>query len=313
LSTTGGTVPITASWSNGSSGLTASNLLAGSYTVTVTDNTGCTAVQNFNLTAPLPLDFSIKSRNPKCTDQHKGTLTIGAATGGVPPYMVSVNGAVAQGNTFPLTIDQLADGPYTVEVTDGNGCTSSQQANITSPPLPAVDLGPDLTQYPGDSTLLTGILHVTQLDTFYWSPTQFMSNPGDLTTYVKPEHTQAYTLTVQDTSGCKASDQVLVVVKKTPRVFVPNVFHPGSANARNEYFTVYGGPEVVRVHHMQVFDRWGDLVFENRDFPPNSPKDGWDGRYAGKDVNPGVFIYVIELELIKGDTDTVSGDITVVR
>jgi hypothetical protein len=312
LTTSGGAVPITAAWSNGNSGLSLANLPPGHYTVVAKDLHGCLDSGSYDLKAPPPLAFSIKSRNPKCSDKNKGVIEIGAISGGVQPYLVGINGNMMQPTGFPYKVDQLADGTYTVEVTDNNGCTSDAQAVITTPPLPLVDLGPDQEQYPGDSTLLTGILSITKLDTFFWTPTKFMSDPKSLTTYVKPDYTQGYTLSIRDTSGCTASDQVLVIYKKTPRVYIPNVFHPGNSG-RNTHFTVFGGPEVVRIRHMQVFDRWGDLVFDKSDFPPNVPLEGWDGKADGKEVNPGVFLYIVDLEFVKGDTDIRSGDVTVVR
>lgn len=64
---------------------------------------------------------------------------------------------------------------------------------------------------------------------------------------------------------------------------------------------------------MQIFDRWGELVFENKNFAPNAPQFGWRGKAKGKFVNPGVYVYVVEVEYIDGGTEIFSGDVTVIR
>ena len=64
---------------------------------------------------------------------------------------------------------------------------------------------------------------------------------------------------------------------------------------------------------MQIYDRWGELLFENLNFLPNDEFFGWEGRAKGEDVNPGVYVYVIEVEYINGETEVFAGDVTVIR
>ena len=59
---------------------------------------------------------------------------------------------------------------------------------------------------------------------------------------------------------------------------------------------------------MSVFDRWGEKVFETTD-----PNKGWDGTYNGKDLNPGVYTWVVSLNYSDKETLTKSGTITLVR
>ena len=48
---------------------------------------------------------------------------------------------------------------------------------------------------------------------------------------------------------------------------------------------------------LRFYDRWGNLMFINENFVPNQPSLGWDGRFNGKPVVPGVFVYVFEVEI----------------
>ena len=64
-----------------------------------------------------------------------------------------------------------------------------------------------------------------------------------------------------------------------------------------------------------VFDRWGELVHSTQNFPASSldPSHGWDGRFQGKNVNPGVYVYYAEIQMMDGSVSTRKGDLTLLR
>ena len=62
-----------------------------------------------------------------------------------------------------------------------------------------------------------------------------------------------------------------------------------------------------------MFDRWGNALYSMEDFLPNSPTIGWDGRFKGQPMNPGVFVWVAEIEFIDGQRESYKGDVTIVR
>ena len=64
---------------------------------------------------------------------------------------------------------------------------------------------------------------------------------------------------------------------------------------------------------MEIYTRWGDLVFRKADFDPNIPNLGWDGKFDGENLNPGVYVYRIEIIYGDGLEDQLAGDITIVR
>ena len=61
----------------------------------------------------------------------------------------------------------------------------------------------------------------------------------------------------------------------------------------------------------EIFWFFGNRVFENFNFQPNDPSEGWDGMYKNSKVNPAVFAYVAKVELIDGRTIVLHGDVTV--
>ena len=313
LTLTGGTQPVTAMWSNNLSGFQLNGLAPGSYVVTLTDQAGCVFIDTFILNAPPALTIELEIKDPGCFGGRDGSVTIVSVQGGAEPYLVGINGLPSQTvDTFPLIFGQLQSGDYTVEITDANGCVTEVDTAVLSPLPLNVDLGPDVTINFGDSTILNAIHNSTALDTFLWSPLNFINSPDSLITYVKPPESQIYNISVTDTSGCTATDEVRVIVTRIKRVFLPNIIKPASTET-NDQFVVFAGPEVSKIRTMQIFDRWGEMLFENRDFSPNDPQFGWNGHARGKEVSPGVYVYVVEVEFIDGSTEIFSGDVTVVR
>ena len=113
-----------------------------------------------------------------------------------------------------------------------------------------------------------------------------------------------------------AFDSVLIRVKDDRPVYIPNVFTPDkSSEFANSRFTVFTGPaadEAMGISLIQIYDRWGDLVWEGNDLPVNDPTVGWDGTYKGKPVS-GVFVYRAIVRFIDGQERSYDGDVTVLR
>lgn len=129
---TGGTTPYTYGWSNGGTTSTISGLCAGTYTVTVTDANGCTAVDSVIITQPTNLSASItNSVNVTCFGLCNGSATV-TATGGNSPYTYAWNTVPTQ---TTQTATNLCSGSYTVTVTDANGCTVASSVTILEPAL----------------------------------------------------------------------------------------------------------------------------------------------------------------------------------
>ncbi len=99
----------------------------------------------------------------------------------------------------------------------------------------------------------------------------------------------------------------------TEGIFVPNVFAPGSTNG-NAQFTLYASPGFVRqVSWLRIYDRWGSLVFEKNDLPPNDESSGWNGFINGQMAAPGVYFWQAMVEYNNGGKALKKGDLTLVR
>ena len=130
----GGSAPYSYNWTPGGiAGASVNNLCAGTYTVTVTDANGCTAMTTVVLTQPNALLASITSTNVTCFGACNGSATA-VYTGGTGPYAFQWTPSFA---TTP-TITSVCAGVQNLTVTDANGCTANAVATITEPTVLAV-------------------------------------------------------------------------------------------------------------------------------------------------------------------------------
>ncbi|MBL7795632.1 MAG: beta-propeller fold lactonase family protein, partial [Saprospiraceae bacterium] len=305
-SATGGTPQYQFSWSNSASGPALNNLGAGTYTLTATDANGCTATASATLNAPLPLVLNLELERGDCGDTLvDATVT---ATGGVGPYALSVDG-----NLVPGTMPGLNAGTHILAVTDANACEADSSVTVVLPPLPAIVLPPDTTVIIGNALHIEAVTNLGAWTGIVWQPLPDTACQACLAQEWTPESFQLITVTITDTFGCTASDQIRVGVKKVVELYVPNAFRP-DRSGRNDTWTVNAGPSVLELQEVSIFDRWGDQQYLwNNPLPPNS-WPGWDGTArGGLKANPGVYVYYLKVLLADGTTEVVKGDVTILE
>jgi hypothetical protein len=82
----------------------------------------------------------------------------------------------------------------------------------------------------------------------------------------------------------------------------------------NGWFTLFASPDhVAEIQLLEIYDRWGNLVFGRKNFPPNAPEMGWNGTRNEKAFDPAVFVWHAVLLLNDGSTQQVKGDVTLLR
>lgn len=308
LTLSGGIPPYSLLWNNGSQSAQLQNLGAGNYQCTVTDANSCTLLVQANLESPEELLFDAQFDNPGCDGVNTGSIRILTTAGGIAPYAFDLSGS-GFGNETEYT--DLSPGYHILTVRDANGCTFAESATFVTPLIPEIELGPDLTVDLGESTHFQLLFNVP-LDTFIWSPLLGLSCYDCPQPDATPYHSTTYSLLVEAPGGCTDSDSVTVIVLDKRDVYVPNIFSPDD-DGINEIFTVYGGPEVLAVKKLQVYSRWGELVFQREGLAANDEQGGWDGTFRGKPLSPGVYTWVAVVEFLDGVILEYEGDVTITR
>ncbi|MGI9160064.1 MAG: hypothetical protein ACR2K1_09965, partial [Saprospiraceae bacterium] len=180
------------------------------------------------------------------------------------------------------------------------------------PPLQIV-LPEDATVRLGDSIRIDILSSSLGPLNYAWSDTAFLPCLNCPSFYLQPLYSIAYTLRVTDANGCTASDEMRLQVERVLDLYTPNAIHLNAANDYNRRFRPGFSPAVRRLRFLQFYDRWGSLLYEVRDAAPDADAVFWDGRAKNDFVQPGVYLWMMELELVDGTVQQAQGDLTILR
>ncbi len=283
----------------------------GFYVLEVTDQTnGCVAADTVEVVASqLPISTaSVLLTSPLCPGFDDAVIVVDSVLGGTPPYLYALNGEAL--GPYPV-FNQLSAGTYVLQIEDLNGCMWDTVLQVTDPPYVGVVLTGDTLVDLGEWVQITGLLS-GPVDTLWWEPLPPVACDQCTSFAYLPENNAVYTLTVADSNGCIASDAMAVYVRRSGKVYVPNAFSP-NGDGVNDVFYLQAGPGVEEVELLQVYDRWGEMLFEARYFPPNNPHYGWNGRLGGHSMNPGLYVWQASVRLLDGRVVWLKGEVMLVR
>lgn len=247
--------------------------------------------------------------NIVCHGDANGALTINSVEGGTPPYTYQWSGN-QPGNTM---LTSLGPGQYTLTVSDGNGCSFTQTYVVTEPDLVTLDIGPNMTVRERDSVTLLINTNLTPdaIGTIDWGGYNGLFCPGCPVFEFIAQSSATISAMISDTAGCRASDSMRLTVVVPKIYFIPTVFSPNDDD-KNDYFFISGRFNLVNIGYLKIFDRWGNQLFEGIDLMPGVEQDGWDGKFNGKPMQPGVYVYIAKLDF-EDVSQTVKGEVTIIR
>jgi gliding motility-associated-like protein len=303
----GGTAAYQFNWSvAGQQNASLVNVGAGTYTLTVTDAQQCTATSTAVVLDPPPFTFDLTLASVNC-GASSATATI-APLNGISPFTVSVDGMIASIGLNPI----VPNGNHLISISDGNGCLADTMVEVVLPPVPVITLPAEQVVTLGETLILEAQTNLSSWQSLIWTPQPDSTCVSCLRQEWVPDNSRVYQVAITDTFGCSATASVRVMVKKQFDLYIPNVFSP-NLDGIHDFWQLDAGPSVVALNSMRIFDRWGDLVYFWDASIPVDEWPGWDGRTRGEDVNPGVFVYYLEVKLANGEIVEKKGDVTVVR
>ncbi len=185
-------------------------------------------------------------------------------------------------------------------------------------PAPQIDLGADRSFCPGAAPLVLRNLlaEMSGHCAHHWSN-------GDTAESIRVTQPGVYTLSIESQGGCKAEESLKVHkdflhdIRKTIAELVadncyldiPNAFSPNGDGVNDYFFPGKNLVKGVARFHLQIFSRWGELIYET----VNGDGRGWDGRSNGRESAPGVYVYHIEIEQNDASTEQYNGSLTLLR
>jgi len=297
-------------WSNNTTQPDLIDLSPGIYQVTITSNDDCIFETEIVISEPDSLDIFTEQENVDCFNEGNGAISITEVIGGTAPFEHSLNGDSLLATTYFSNLD---GGNYTILTQDANNCTTITEIDIYEPPQVYLSAGEDKTILLGDSVKIDGILYPLFNQVINWTSVEYLDCPDCLRPFGKPDNTAEYIITATDSiTGCTYMDTMQIIVQKPRNVFIPNAFSP-NGDGTNDAFFPNGDNSARLVSNFKIFDRWGELVYEANNVNLNDPRDSWDGTFKGKDMNPGVFIYIIEIEFVDGFVKIYQGDVSIIK
>lgn len=311
----GGTPNYTLNWNNGSGSATLNNLSPGVYTLQITDSKGCVLADSVNINRPDSIVILTEVIEPKCFGEYNGRIKI-RVTGGKQPYKYRLNDGNFGGTSAFIGLNA---GVYALEIKDANGCTATLSDTLNQPLPVTVSLPPDTTLQLGQSLLLNAeVSNAVGMVELIWNSTLqdsiiCIDTPDCTEIRITPVFTNRYTITASDENGCQGKTSILVTINKSRGIYVPSGFSPDGNNV-NDLLMVHGNSEQIsNIRVFRIFDRWGEIVYEDRNFKANDQSRGWDGRFRGKNCDPAVYVWYVEAAFLDGYIENVSGNTTLIR
>ncbi len=268
----GGTAPFTYGWSDGGTGAIRTNLMAGSFTVTITDANGCSAQTPLTITQPDSLElFAEVTNNNGCGRPASGSIVL-TAQAGTAPYTYAWTRTGGGFSATTKDISGLSAGTYTVTVTDDNGCSKQLTSIVgTEASTLAVTISKTDITCLGFPSNINGTATVAPTGGTLPYTYDWVGTPnGDGTAFITGLAAGSYSVTVTDAGGCTASTSVTINgTTCTPPVAVNDTLRSCNGNllsgnvATNDNINGVPLNQMTFINLSVPLQAQGDLVWSN--------------------------------------------------
>lgn len=277
----------------------------GTYTLFARDTLGCLDSAQVELPDQVRLDAILPSATT-CGRQN-GSVEL-EVTGGRAPYQSLINGQAFA--TTDSTLQALAAGDYSVQVMDATDCTTSLRSFTISDSEPLRITG--LNILPPGCGDTGGEVRIGLPDRVVLAEVFLQDSLIAPATLIQNLNSGNYNLAITSTDGCTAA-QAFDLRPSPCDIYIPSVFSPND-DGINDLFSLFPEPGAAgRITEVAIFDRWGGQVINLTELPITQEVPLWDGTYLGKQAMIGLYVYVLKVALDNGITQTLSGEVQLVR
>ncbi|MFH2144120.1 MAG: T9SS type B sorting domain-containing protein, partial [Bacteroidota bacterium] len=300
---TGGTPSYSYSWigpnSFSSTNTNISNLSPGGYYVTVTDANGC-SVSGIEFTVSEPekgIATVIISNPPECNGDINGTA-ISSVTGGTPPYVYFwSNGDYGSSTT------NLGSGEYYLTVVDANFCSRIDTFQVSEPALIYATESISHVSCTGndDGSISLTVSGGSSPYSYLWNTTTLQTD-SVLTDLLAGE----YIVTITDYYDCGAIYNYTINDGTITCLEIPTFFSPNGDEVNDDW--ELKGIHIFTDIHVEIFNRWGDLIFSFDGSGSEYDNNRWDGTFNGRELPISSYIYILDL---KNGSEPYNGIVTI--
>lgn len=301
ITVTGGTGTYMYNWSTGADTKDLSNLPAGTYTLTVTDENGCSVSESitlgtgeFNVVISPTRDYN--GADVSCNGESDASLQA-KANFGAQPYSYQWN----TGDETE-TIQNVGGGTYKVTVTDKDGKKAEASYTVKEPQPLVVRVNTTPSNGGNAGTAKAEVQGGTQPYTYEWND----KSPGSTTVFIGSLTEGSYRVIVKDANGCMTQGLGRVPIDDRDCFTAAQVMTP-NADGLNDELRIACVEGTVNT--LTVFDRYGAAVYQEENY--NNLWTGIDS--DGQALGDGVYYYVLQVKEIDGSTTQYKGHVTLLR
>ena len=307
LIVTGGTLPFSYLWSNGTTTEDLSNIPPGNYSVDVTDANNCAISGDWVINRYVALEVNVGTVTDfDCETRIVNQSFVAQVTGGVPPYTISwSSGTVSGGNGEIMNTSQ--DGLVAIDVNDSLGCTTRFSYNVEIPILGDAEFSVTSSGYNTFGFYsIEDPIQFANTSTGDYVSVSWDFGDGTFSSEENPTHiyinegTYSVIQTVTFPFGCVYTKQITLIVEKGYTLIMPNAFTP-NGDAMNAYFL----PESVALNDItfNVYDTWGSLIYSEK----GDSIKGWNGKINDAEAENGNYYFTMSAKTFYGKTITKKG------
>ena len=218
----------------------------------------------------------------------------------LPQTFSSYNWSTGQ-TSNSITVTE--DGVYSVQVTNAEGCTASDDVNISFVKIPEIEL---ISTFRSDCVNGAEVTAISE-GLISWEVSPFLTLLNNNRIIANPESSSSFNVT--STIGECESQTSFEILVECPTLFIPNVFTPNDDGV-NDFFRIEG--EYLGDYEMIIFNRWGDEIYRS-----NNANRGWNGGINGYYAPDGTYNYILKIQDMNGQPlfgdGTFYGTVTLLR
>ena len=207
----------------------------------------------------------------------------------------------------------ISSGQYTISLRTSVsfGCADTVTRTITVNPLPSIK-GPAQIVTPVGFPVTIPFTYSINTVSYFWTPVINLScadcsNPTATDTF-----STLYKVMATDSNHCVNYDSIYIkTICDEKNYYIPNTFSPNGDGINDVFYP--RGRSLYNIQSMRIFNRWGQKVFEKRDFPANTQSEGWDGTFNGRPAAVDAYVYIIEVVCENAQIIALKGDVTLIR